>query len=206
MLAGFVGQPFDAGVFACTPDLSLETLSQIATIEETLMRRRAYNETPPARPRWARLLRAALVLISAGATGCRIGDASGPAKDAPTDISGTYALADVGGNKLPTSIYRGPYTINGQKMDVRIDVVGSTFQFDATRYSLRMYFQVAAQGQTVPLSITDSGSYSKTADVISFTSDQQKVGRLTGNIHSGELKMSIDLVGDGYPPIYLFRK
>jgi anti-sigma28 factor (negative regulator of flagellin synthesis) len=170
------------------------------------MRRRTYDQTPPARPRWVRLLAAALVLISAGATGCRIGDASGPSKDAPTDISGIYALADVGGNKLPTSIYQGPYTVNGQKMDVRIDVVGSTFQFDATRYSLRMYFQVAAQGQTVPLTVTDSGSYSKTADVISFTSDQQKVGRLTGNIHNGELKMSIDLVGDGYPPIYLFRK
>jgi len=145
-----------------------------------------------------------LSLTLAGATGCRAGDASGPREDA--DISGTYALADVGGNKLPTSIYQGPYTVNGQKMDVRIDVVGSTFQFDATRYSLRMYFQVAAQGQTVPLSVVDSGSYSKTADVISFTSDQQKVGRLTGNIHNGELKMSIDLIGDGYPPIYLFRK
>jgi hypothetical protein len=170
------------------------------------MRRRTYDPTPPARLRLARLLGSALVLTLAGATGCRIGDASGPSKDVPTDIAGTYALADVGGNKLPTSIYQGPYTVNGQKMDVRIDVVGSTFQFDATRYSLRMYFQVAAQGQTVPLSIADSGSYSRTADVISFTSDQQKVGRLTGNIHNGDLKMSIDLVGDGYPPTYLFRK
>jgi anti-sigma28 factor (negative regulator of flagellin synthesis) len=205
MLA-FVGQPFDAGVFACTPDLSLETLSRTATIEETHMRGCTYNRSSPARSRWARLLGAALVLTLTGATGCRIGDASGPLHDVPTDISGTYALADVGGNKLPTSIYQGPYTVNGQKMDVRIDVVASTFQFDATRYSLRMYFQVAAQGQTVPLSVTDSGSYSKTADVISFTSDQQKVGRLTGNIHNGDLKMSIDLVGDGYPPIYLFRK
>ena len=170
------------------------------------MRRLIYDQTLPARRRWARLLGAALVLTSAGATGCRIGDASGPSENPPTDISGTYALTDVGGNKLPTSIYQGPYTVNGQKMDLRIDVVGSTFQFDATRYSLRMNFQVAAQGQIVPLSVIDSGSYSKTADVISFTSDQQKVGRLTGNIHNGELKMSIDLVGDGYPPIYLFRK
>lgn len=152
---------------------------------------------------FARIL---LSLTLAGANGCRAGDASGPSNDASADLSGTYALADVGGNKLPTSIYQGPYTVNGQKMDVRIDVVGSTFQFDATRYLLRMYFQVAAQGQTVPLSVVDSGSYSKTADVISFTSDQQKVGRLTGNINNGELKMSIDLVGDGYPPIYLFRK
>jgi hypothetical protein len=69
-----------------------------------------------------------------------------------------------------------------------------------------MQFQVAAQGQTVPLTVTDAGSYSKTADVVSFTSDEQKFGRLTGNIHNGDLKVSIDLVGDGYPPTYLFRK
>ena len=67
-------------------------------------------------------------------------------------------------------------------------------------------FQVAAQGQTVPLSVVDSGTYSKTADVVSFTSADQKVGRLAGSIQNGDLKVSIDLVGDGYPPTYLFRK
>jgi anti-sigma28 factor (negative regulator of flagellin synthesis) len=170
------------------------------------MRHSASDKTPPARPRWARLFVAALVLTSAGTTGCGIVDPSGQPKDVPTDISGIYVLSDVGGNKLPTSIYQGPFTVNGQKMDVRIDVVGSTIQLDATRYSLRMQLQVAAQGQTVPLSITDAGSYSKTADVVSFASDEQKVGRLTGNIRNGDLKVSIDLVGDGYPPTYLFHK
>ena len=169
------------------------------------MRSSASRKTLRARPRWARLLATTLVLTSAGLTGCRIGDASGPSKDVP-DISGTYALADVGGNALPTSIYQGPWTVNGQKMDVRINVVGSTIQFDATRYSLRMQFQVAAQGQALPLSIADSGSYSKTADVISFTSDNQKVGLFTGNLRNGALSVSIDFVGDGYPPTYVFRK
>ena len=203
-LAGFTGGPFDAGAFEHPAELRLETPAQTATIEKTLMRRRAYDQTPPARTRWARLLVAALSLTSAGATGC--GNPSGPTKDGPTDISGTYALTDVGGNRLPTSIYQGPYTVNGQKMDVRIDVVGSTLQLDATRYTLRMQFQVAAQGQTVPLTVTDVGSYSKTADVVSFTSDEQKLGRLAGNIQNGDLKVSIDLAGDGYPPTYLFRK
>jgi hypothetical protein len=170
------------------------------------MRRRTYDHTRSGRPRWARLLVAALVLTSAGATGCGIVEPSGPHNDVPTDISGTYALADVGGNKLPTSVYQGPYTVNNQKMDVRIDVVGSTLQLDATRYSLRMQFQVSAQGQTVPLIVSDTGTYTKTADVVSFTSPEQKLGRLTGNIQNGELKVSIDLVGDGYPPTYLFRK
>ena len=169
------------------------------------MRSSASRKTLRARPRWARLLATTLVLTSAGLIGCRIGDASGPSKDVP-DISGTYALADVGGNTLPTSIYQGPWTVNGQKMDVRINVVGSTIQFDATRYSLRMQFQVAAQGQALPLSIADSGSYSKTADVISFTSDNQKVGLFTGNLRNGALSVSIDFVGDGYPPTYVFRK
>jgi len=168
------------------------------------MRCRTYDPTPPARSRWARLFGAALVLTFATASGCRSADATGPREDA--DISGTYALADVGGNKLPTSIYQGPYVVNGQKMDVRIDVVGSTLQLDETRYVLAMAFLVSAQGQQVPLFVADSGSYSKNADVIAFTSPQLKLGRLAGSIQNGDLKVSIDLAGDGYPPTYLFRK
>ena len=71
------------------------------------MRSFASRKTLRAQPRWARLLAAMLVLISAGATGCRSGDSTGPSKDVPTDISGTYALADVGGNTLP---YTPDYT------------------------------------------------------------------------------------------------
>ena len=167
------------------------------------MRPRLHDQTLRARPRLARLLAALFVLSSVGATGCG-GDSSTAPKSA--DISGTYALADVGGNKLPTSIYQGPFVVNGQKMDVRIDVYGSTMELDATHYVLSMAFQVAAQGQTVPLVVTDSGTYTKTADVVSFTSPQNKLGHLTGSIQNGDLKVSIDIVGDGFPPTYLFRK
>ena len=167
------------------------------------MRRRTHDQNLPTRLRWAQLLGVVVALTTAGTSACKSVD--GP-KDAAADISGTYALADVGGNKLPTLVYQGPYTINGQRMDVRIDVVGSTLQLDATRYWLRMQFQAAAQGQTGPVSVADSGTYTKAADVISFTSPEQKLGRITGNIQNGDLKVSIDLVGDGYPPTYLFRK
>lgn len=168
------------------------------------MRRRTYGQTRPTPPRWARLLGVALVLSAAATTGC--GDSHTAPQDVPVDISGTYSLADVGGNKLPTSVYQGPFVVNGQRMDVRIDIYGSTMQLDATRYVLRMAFQVAAQGQTVPLLVSDSGTYSNAAGVVSFTSTDQKVGRLSGSIQNGDLKVSIDLVGDGYPPTYLFRK
>jgi hypothetical protein len=201
-LAGFAGGPFDAGAFEHAAELRPDKATTNCN-EKTLMRLRTYVQTPPARLRWALLLVVALALTLVEATGCRTPD--GP-KDVAADIAGTYALADVGGNRLPTSIYQGPYTVNGQKMDVRIDVVGSTLQLDATRYVLRMQFQVAAQGQTVPLTVTDAGSYTKTADAVSFTSDEQKLGRLAGSTQNGELKVSIDLVGDGYPPTYLFRK
>ena len=170
------------------------------------MRRHTYELMSAARPRRARLLGIALIVISGGTTGCNIVDPHGTPRDVPTNISGTYALADVGGNKLPASVYQGPFTVNGQKMDVRIDVVGSTMQLDAKRYWLRMQFVVAAQGQTVPLIVADSGTYSTTAGVVSFTSPEQKLGRLAGNIQNGDLKVSIDLAGDGYPPTYLFRK
>jgi hypothetical protein len=180
-------------------------LDRSAFIKDTLMRRRTYDHTPRARPRWPRLLAAALVLSSVAATGCGSDSGTAP-EDVPLDISGTYSLADVGGNKLPTSVYQGPFVVNGQRMDVRIDIYGSTMQLDATRYVLRMAFQVAAQGQTVPLLVSDSGTYSNVAGVVSFTSTDQKVGHLSGSIQNGDLKVSIDLVGDGYPPTYLFRK
>ena len=170
------------------------------------MRRPTFAQPLRARQRWPRLLAAVLALTSAGAAGCRSSDASGPHTDVPADISGIYALADVGGNKLPTSVYQGPFTVNGQKLDVRIDVVGSVLQLDATRYWLRVQFQAVTQGQTVPVTVADSGTYSKTADVVTFTSPEQKFGRLAGSIQNGDLKVSIDLVGDGYPPTYLFRK
>jgi hypothetical protein len=170
------------------------------------MRRGTYEHIPPARRRLARSLGIALVVISAGTTGCNIVDPHATPRNVPENISGTYALADVGGNKVPASVYQGPFTVNGQKMDVRIDVVGSTMELDATRYWLRMQFLVAAQGQTVPLIVADSGTYSTTAGVVSFTSPEQKLGRLAGNIQNGDLKVSIDLAGDGYPPTYLFRK
>jgi len=168
------------------------------------MRHLTNDQTLRAWPRLARLLPAALLLTAAGASGC--GDSSAAPNNTSTDISGTYVLADVGGNKLPTSIYQGPFPVNSQKIDARIDVVGSTLLLDATRYTLRIQFQVAAQGQTVPLSVIDSGTYNKTAEVLSFASADQRVGRLAGSIQSGDLKVSIDLVGDGYPPTYLFRK
>ena len=168
------------------------------------MRHLTNDQTLRAWPRLARLLPAALLLTAAGASGC--GDSRAAPNNTSTDISGTYVLADVGGNKLPTSIYQGPFPVNGQKIDARIDVVGSTLLLDATRYTLRIQFQVAAQGQTVPLSVIDSGTYNKTAEVLSFASADQRVGRLAGSIQSGDLKVSIDLVGDGYPPTYLFRK
>src|SRR5262249_12931105 len=172
----------------------------------TQMRLPIYALILRARTRWLRLLAVALVVTSPGATGCRVADATGPRETVPADISGTYALADVGGNKLPTSIYQGPFTVNGQKMDVRIDVLGSTLQLNGTRYSLRMQFQAVAQGQTVPVIVADSGTYTKTADAVSFTSPEQKFGRVTRSIENGDLKVSMDLVGDGFPPTYLFRK
>lgn len=169
------------------------------------MRRRLDDHSPSVRPPWARLIGAMLLLTSVGAIACGSGDATGP-EDIPTDISGTYVLADVGGNKVPTSVYQGPFTVNGQKIDARIDVVGSTLELNATRYVLSVAFLVSAQNQQVPLLVADTGSYSKQADVIAFTSPQQKFGRLTGSIQNGNLKVAIDLVGDGYPPTYLFRK
>src|SRR5262249_19601781 len=120
-------------------------------------------------------------------------------------VIGTYALADVGGNRLPTTVYEGPMTINGQRLDVKLAVQIGTLQLTENRYQMQLSVTATVLGQNVPLPFSDSGTYTKNGSQLMFTSDA-KGGAFQVAITNGALTFKIDMSGDGHPPTYQFRK
>ncbi|MGH7467431.1 MAG: hypothetical protein ACRENP_05540 [Longimicrobiales bacterium] len=157
-----------------------------------------------SRPDALRLLARLLVIFQPLLASCSV-DATDPF-DAPAEIAGRYTLADVGGNRLPTTIYEGPWQLNGQRLNVQIAIRSSTLQLTGQRYSLLMQLEATAQGQTVPVPIADEGEYRRSGERIDFHSDDETVGSFVGHLRGTGITVSIDLIGDGHPPTFLFRK
>ena len=154
-------------------------------------------------PKHLRLLTAAYALTAV--VGCS-DDPSTPF-EAPSQVTGMYALADVGGNALPASVYDGPWTINGQRINVNISVKSSTLLLGADdRYELLIQLEAVAQNQTAPLLISEQGTYSLSSERVDFRSDSPAVGGFVGGLRGNQITVPIDLAGDGHPPIYTFRK
>jgi hypothetical protein len=154
-------------------------------------------------PKHLRLLTAAYALTAV--VGCS--DDSSTPFEAPSQITGMYALADVGGNALPASIYDGPWTINGQRINVRISVKSSTLLLDTDeRFELLLQLEAVAQEQTAPLLLSVQGTYRRVGERIDFRSDDASQGGFVAGLRGNELTIPIDLAGDGHPPIYTFRK
>ena len=150
-----------------------------------------------------RLLATTISLIAV--TGCS--DEATDPLDVPGGITGNYVLADVGGNRVPATIYEGPWTLNGQRINVRITVRGSTLQLGSgARYTLLIQLEATTQGQTAPVPITDEGEYRRSGDRIDFLSDDAEIGSFSGTVRSTGITVPIDLVGDGHPPVFTFRK
>ena len=158
-----------------------------------------------ARVRAHRLLLLAATLISVAIVLGGCDQISGP-QDGPAELTGSYTLADVGGNTLPAMIYEGPFPINGQRVNVRLDIRSSTMQLEANaRYSIALTVDATAEGRTVPLSLTDHGEYSRNGNALEFRS-QDGSGTFNGSVRGTDVSVLIDLAGDRHPPTYLFRK
>ena len=149
------------------------------------------------------LFSATLATSLVAVSGCS--ELSGPSESS-SSVSGTYTLADVGGNRLPATIYEGPYTINGQRVNLRLAVQTATLQLNGDRYVFSVGMIANIAGQTAPLPINDQGSYTKNGNQLAFKSDDPKVGSFAGNISQAGVGILIDFVGDQHPPVYQFRK
>ena len=162
-----------------------------------------YTRAALARKAWLRPFSAALGLSLLTLSACS--ELSGPS-DSSSSVTGTYTLSDVGGNPVPAVIYEGPYTINGQRVNLRLAVQTATLQLTGNRYQFQVGMIANIGGQQAPLPINDQGSYTRNGSQLSFRSDDAKVGSFAGNISQAGLGILIDFVGDQHPPVYQFHK
>ena len=163
---------------------------------------RIQRSSAAARARLPHKIAIVLALAALGVSAC----SDSPSEPEEVDVTGTYALASVGGNRLPASIYEGPMPAGGQTIQVRVDVPGGSLRLDAERYELRVQMTLHAQGQTAPASLLDRGSYEQVGDRIEFTSDDADVGAFRGTLSSGTIGLVMNLIGEADPPLYQFRK
>ena len=167
------------------------------------MSRFAYTRAGLARKSWLRPFAGALALTLVALGGCS--ELSGPSDKQPS-VTGNYTLADVGGNRLPATIYEGPYTVNGQRINLRLAVAGATLQLTGNSYQFQVAMTATMGGQTAPLPIADEGTYTRNGNQLSFRSKDPNVGSFAGNVSQDRLDIAIDFVGDQHPPIYQFRR
>jgi len=143
----------------------------------------------------------AIVFAAIALTACQ--DIGGPKEET---VAGTYALADVGGNRLPTTVYEGPLTINGQRVNVTMAVQSGTLQLTENRYQVQVAIIASVLGQNAPVPIVDAGSYTKNGGQLVFKSDDPKINPFPVTITSTSVTLKIDVSGDGHPPSYQFRR
>jgi hypothetical protein len=149
-----------------------------------------------------RTMAAALALATIALTGCS-DDPTGPESADPTGI---WTLATVGGNRLPASVYEGPWRTGEQTLQVRIDVPGGTLRIESGRYEFRIQLTVTAQGRSAPGTIVDEGTYVLGGGRIRFRSDDADMGAFEGDMGRDGVRVLLDLVGDGHPPLFHFGK
>jgi hypothetical protein len=150
----------------------------------------------------AALLAAGLVLGMAAA-GCGSKDATAPTTE---DLPGSYNLAKVDGASLPATVWQGPY--NDSETNVKVLVVSSTLILDPSgRYAIRMQLKVVkTNGDTAPGSVSDTGQYERNGSALRFVSDNPGIADYPGDVGTDGVQVGIDLVGNGDPPAYLYRK
>ena len=164
------------------------------------MRFHIHRGAAPGARRLRRL--AATFAVATVALACT-DDPSGPEVSDPT---GTWALSTVGGNRLPASIYEGPWPAGGQTLQVRIDVPGGSLRIEQGRYEFRIQLAVNAQGRSAPGTIVDEGTYELAGGRIRFRSDDPEVGSFEGDLARDGIRVVLDLIGDGHPPLFQFSK
>ena len=150
--------------------------------------------------------RAALVaagmVLGMTTAGCGSKDATGPQTQ---DLPGSYTLAKVDGASLPTTVYQGPY---GDDPNVKIIVVSSTMILDANgRYTIGLQLKVVkSNGDSAPFNVSDAGQYERNGSALTFVSDNPGIADYPGDVAADGVEVGIDLVDNGDPPAYLFRR
>jgi hypothetical protein len=142
---------------------------------------------------------AAATLVTTVACG---GDSStGP--QTPTNPVGLYDLSAVDRAALPTEVYRGPYTDQGIRYNVTIQVTRGGIVLDETgAFLLAVTADVASDTRANSVTISTVGAWEVHGSEIDLRSPN---GSLTGSIKNGSITLPLDVVGNGTNKKYTFR-
>ena len=139
--------------------------------------------------------------------GCGDKSATGPKDEDRIEVTGTYELMDIGGNRPPVAIYEGPWNTGEQTYQARVSVVGGVVELtEDGEYLivLGLLAEVGDNAQPVPLS--DEGEFTVKGDRIILESTDPQVGTWEGKVKRDALSFELDLLDDGHPIIYRFEK
>jgi hypothetical protein len=156
---------------------------------------------PRGRPRrrWLAAFVAAAALVSTVACG---GDSStGP--QTPTNPVGFYDLAAVDRAAVPAEVYRGPYTDQGIRYNVTIQVTRGGIVLDETgAFLLAVTADVATDTRANSVTMSVVGAWEVHGGEIDLRNPN---GTVTGSIKNGAIILPLDVVGNGTNKKYTFR-
>ena len=142
---------------------------------------------------------AAATLVSTVACG---GDSS-TAPQTPTNPVGFYDLATVDRAALPTEVYRGPYTDQGIRYNVKIQVTGGGIVLsEAGVFLLGVNADVSSDTRTNSVNMQVVGAWEVHGGEIDLSNPN---GSLVGTIKNGSITLPLDVVGNGTNKKYTFR-
>ena len=138
-----------------------------------------------------------------GAIACSGGDSStGPSN---RDPAGTYALMQVDKKKIPTVIFRGPFTFpTGETVDPFVFTISGGELILQNNGELRAAIDYRAAGDNKELTGTNNayGTYEIQGDQILISSDG---GGMVGSYRNGIITLEVDIMGTGDRRTFAFR-
>jgi hypothetical protein len=148
----------------------------------------------------------AVVTLAAAVAACGGGDKAAGPGDA--GVRGTYALSQVDGHALPTTIFDDLVDgDDGQPMNLKIAILSGTLTLrDDGRFAGTLSIRVTANGQSQTTPVPTSGTYVVSGSTIEFESDDPEDPQFAGTVHGGRLEISLDLIGSDQPSTYVFKK
>jgi hypothetical protein len=146
-----------------------------------------------------------LVFVATSPVACGGSDKStGPGDGA---VTGNYALLQVDGKALPATIFDDVVEDEGQQIQLKLQIASGNLVLEGNgRFSGTLRLRITANGQTQEESLPTSGSYERAGSTITFESDDAEDPVFQGTIAGGRLDVRLDLLEEGQPVAYTFRK
>jgi hypothetical protein len=122
-------------------------------------------------------------------------------------ITGNYALQQVDGSGLPATIFDDIVEDEGTQYRLVLQIASGNIALEQNgRFSGTLRLRITANGQTQEESLPTSGTYTRSGNTITFDSDDAEDPIFQGTVAGARLDIRLDLLEEGQPIAYTFRK